>query len=146
MRMSGADKSALMRSLSLAASALLLSACMGTATQPPQPVATPAPEPETAPVEAETPPPPPPAPERLDGLTPVEVLALLGEPGLVRRDGKVQVMLFETETCVLELVFVEPTPDQHFQVRHRAARNRQGDDMDQTACLGDILPAGAWPD
>jgi len=146
MRMSGATKSALMRSLALTGATALLSACMGTTTEPPQPVATPAPAQETAPAEVEVPPPPPPSPERLDGLTPVEVLALLGEPGLVRRDGKVQVMLFETEACVLELVFVEPTPDQHFQVTHRAARDRQGDDMDQTACLGDILPSGAWPD
>lgn len=146
MRMSGAFKPALMRSLALTVTATLVSACMGTTTQPPQPVTTPAPEPETTPVEVLAPPPPPPSPDRLDGLTPVDVLALLGEPGLVRRDGKIQVMLFETDDCVLELVFVEPSPDDHFLVTHLDARDRRGAGTDPTACLTQILPEGTWPD
>lgn len=143
-----AVKSALMRSLYLTGAAALLSACMGATTEPPKPVTTPIPPEDTRPasVAVETPPPPPPSPDRLNGLTPVDVITLLGEPGLVRRDGKVQVMLFETKDCVLELVFVEPSPDDHFHVTHLAARDRQGADTDQTACLTQILPEGTWPD
>lgn len=146
MRMSGVAKPALMRSLYLTGIAALLSACMGAATEPPQPVATPIPAKETPPATVVVEAPPPPSPDRLDGLTPVDVLALLGEPGLVRRDGKVQVMLFEADDCVLELVFVEPSPDDHFHVTHLAARDRKGADIDQTACLTQILPEGTWPD
>jgi hypothetical protein len=118
-----------------------------TAETPPEPVATPAPPPpvtDTAP--AQTASPTPPDPSRLDGLTPVEVIALMGEPGLVRRDGKVQVMLFEGGSCVYELVFIEPDPDAHFEVRHHSARTRRGEDTDAETCLSHILPDGTWPE
>ncbi len=126
----------------------MLAACVPTDVEPPQAQA-PAPVVEAeqpAALEAAQPAPPPPEPERLQGLNPQQVITLMGEPSLVRRDGSVQVMLFENETCVFEVVFREPSQHEYFQAHHIAARTLDGHGTDTQACLMKVLPNGAWPD
>ena len=86
----------------------------------------------------------PPDPTRLVGLNPAEVQSLMGAPSLVRRDANVQMMLFENGDCVFEVVFYEPSPDEYFTATTINARTTSGTDIDQTACLTDILPDGLW--
>jgi len=131
-----------------AIAASMLAACGPTNQETPQAQApapvVPAEQPAT--LEATEPTPPPPHPERLQGLNPQQVITLMGEPSLVRRDGSVQVMLFENETCVFEVVFREPSQHEYFQAHHYAARTLEGDASDALACLMKVLPNGAWPD
>ncbi|PCI64346.1 MAG: hypothetical protein COB37_01855 [Kordiimonadales bacterium] len=82
----------------------------------------------------------------LEGLNPKQVQAKLGEPSFVRRDANVQVMLFETKTCVFEVIFFEPTPGEHFTAAKINARTRKGVQTDVQQCLGHIIPGGAWLD
>lgn len=125
---------------------LLLAACGPAGTEEPAVVAPPPVEtPAPAPTEEATPFVPV-DPDRLTGLTPKDVVSLMGEPGLMRRDGPVQVMLFENHSCVVEIVFMEPDPDAHFQADHVTARDRDGNDTDLQACLTQLLPDGQWPD
>ena len=88
----------------------------------------------------------PPDPTRLTGLNPAEIQALLGAPTLVRRDANVQMMLFENGNCVFEVVFLEPTPSEHFKAAATNARTTNGTDMNQSKCLADLLPMGQWLD
>ncbi|NVJ98942.1 MAG: hypothetical protein HWE25_12370 [Alphaproteobacteria bacterium] len=119
---------------------------MGATGPAPEPVATPT-EPQVQPApEPATPAPSPANPDRLVGANPKAVIDLMGEPSLMRRDGTVQVMLFETTSCVFEVVFMEPHADAHFAATHLAARTRTGADTDLQACLASILPDGTWPD
>ncbi len=125
----------------------LLAACGGTTTEP---AVTQVPaetiEPEIAPTEVEQPAPPPPSAERLQGLNPGEVQALIGAPSLVRRDANVQAMLFENSECVFEVIFYEPSEDDHFAVTETNARTLQGTDVDRSECLQKILPNSQWLD
>ena len=147
-----------LRPLTATTACLMLVACMGTAAPAPEPatealltpeetVTAPAPV-ETAPVVEEDtpPPPPPPEPERLTGLTPAEVQAIMGEPSFVRRDENVQTMLFESAGCVFEIIFVEPTSDHHFRVQDLNARTTSGNGTDLVTCLAAQLPGGTWLD
>ncbi|WP_286829479.1 MULTISPECIES: hypothetical protein [Kordiimonas] len=141
-------KSVTHKLLLMGAAGSLLAACGPTAVEPPQ---TQAPEPvveteQIAPQEETLPAAPPPEPERLQGLNPREVVTLLGDPTLVRRDGPVQVMLFENHDCVLEVVFREPNQNEYFQAHYIAARNLDGKTADTQACLMKVLPNGNWPD
>lgn len=123
-----------------------LAACMQGTTPPPEPVSPP-PEPTSVVTpEPATPQQPPADPARLEQATPGTVVSLMGEPSLMRRDGSVQVMLFENHDCVLEVVFMEPGPDAHFEATHITARTRDGQDTDTGQCLAQILPDGVWPD
>lgn len=124
----------------------LISACTGEAE--PAPV-IPAPavaeeiqpikraEPEPAAIEADL--------AQIENATPAQVLAYVGEPALVRRDETVQVMTFETEHCVFEVIFYEPSPDDHFEARYINARDRTGRSSDPEVCLTEILAAAAAP-
>ena len=95
----------------------MISAC----ATPTAPVTqAPAPAVAAAPVEVEAPAPEPVAPAlaapepiavdmaRIENQTPTEVIGYLGTPSLVRRDDTVQVMIFETNTCVVEVIFLNP--------------------------------------
>ncbi len=126
----------------------LLSVALSACGPTPEPeVQVPAPVAEEAPIaEAPVAKPEPPKVERLMGLNPREVQALMGEPGLVRRDNDVQVMLFEGPSCVLEVVFYEPDPGEYFQAKYMAARTRTGVETDTDSCLALLLPEGNWPD
>lgn len=125
---------------------VFLAACGGTAQEP---AITQVPAEVAPPVETPAisePPAPPPDPTRLSGLNPREVQELIGEPSLVRRDANVQAMLFENHDCVFEVIFYEPTEDDHFEAKETNARTRRGTDVDQTECLIKVLPNGQWLD
>jgi len=127
---------------------VLVSACGPATTDTPAPekvAPSPVLEPEPVPL-AEMHPRPPADPLRLMGASPGDVQALMGNPALVRRDDMMQVMLFENDGCVLEVVFYEPTLGEYFEARHLAARSRTGDNVDIKACLASLLPGGHWPD
>lgn len=123
-----------------------VTACGPATTDTPAPEKTaPVMEPEPVPL-AELHPRPPADPLRLMGTSPSDVQGLMGNPTLVRRDDMVQVMLYENDGCVFEIVFYEPTPGAYFEARHLAARSRAGDNVDIKACLASHLPGGHWPD
>ena len=122
---------------------ILLAACGPVATPPPAAQA-PAPETLTSTTVQVVEPVGLPDPARLMGLNPREVQALVGAPTLVRRDDKVQVMLFENGTCVLEIVYFEPDSDSYFEARHISARTSRGADTDTATCLAALLPHGRW--
>lgn len=121
--------------------ALLLSAC-GSTTEPPAPaVSTPPPvaevpattaEPEVAEVFK-------PDLEQIREATPAEVQTYVGAPTLVRRDDTVQVMTFETERCVFQVIFYEPSPGASFRARHISARDRTGQDTAIEPCLSGVM-------
>ncbi|MCJ9429789.1 hypothetical protein [Kordiimonas marina] len=123
---------------------LSLAACAPESAPPPQATAPAPVEMPAAETPAPAPKPEPPNPERLAGLNPKEVQALVGEPTLVRRENTVQVMLFEKPSCVLEVVFYEDHPGDYFRAKNISARTRQGTPVDASACLTDILPGGQW--
>lgn len=128
--------------------ASLLAACTtAPAPEPAQP--DPAPEPllVTVPDQNEM---PEPAPEpeveplivnlaRLQDQTPADVIDYMGAPTLVRRDENVQVMIFETPRCVVEVVFYEPDNGDHFRSEWLNARLRNGQDTDVEACTREWL-------
>ncbi len=88
----------------------------------PQPV--PEPEPQPIPVDL----------SRVENQTPADVLSYLGAPSLVRRDENVQVMIFESPSCVVEVIFFEPENGDHFRAHRVNARTRSGQDTDLEAC------------
>lgn len=100
------------------------------------------PEPVIA-ATAEEPEPEPPAP-RLPAASlmgqPIHALqAQLGAPSLVRRDGAVQVMLYENATCVLDITLREARPDDYFRAHHITARDTTGADVDADTCIETFL-------
>ncbi len=78
-------------------------------------------------------------PSRLLDRTPSDIQALLGDPSLVRRDDKVQTMLFERAACVFDLTFVAKDVGSGFYLHHLASRDRLGASVDDLDCLMAVL-------
>jgi hypothetical protein len=125
--------------------ALALSACATTAPMPepiepaPATVAEPI---ESPPVESVIAPEPEPIVvnlSRIEARTPAEVQNYIGEPSFVRRDENVQIMHFQNEWCVTEIIFYEPENGDHFRANHISARTPTGAAADLKDCLHDIL-------
>jgi len=126
--------------------ALLITACAAPAApvvEAPTPAVS-APTVEAEPAvgtpEPEVPLPVTPAPitvdmNRIEGQTPTDVIGYLGTPSLVRRDDAVQVMIFETGTCVVEVIFFEPANGDHFRAHRVNTRSRTGQDVDTENCV-----------
>ena len=128
-----------MRALALAALAALVAGCDALGALPPlqlerrpgAPAAgAPAWRPDIAPLPAR--PSPEPAfvadldPSALVGLARADVAALLGPPGLLRRDPPAEMWQYRNEGCVLHL-FLYPVPaDTGYEVRHVELRGRAG--------------------
>lgn len=121
-------------------SALLVSACSGTAITTSMSDANTA----SAPVaEAETENIHEPAlVKSLMGLSPSEVIIRMGPPNLVRRDGLGQVMLFEHAECVFDIVFYAETIETPYIATHISARTPLGQNIDKQQCLATIKPNG----
>lgn len=124
--------------------AVVLTACTTTPVTPPAapepaPVVEPEPQPpvgtgpdasttlEAAPIIVDI--------SQIQNATPAEVLSYMGTPSLVRRDENVQVMIFETATCVVEVIFYEPDNGDHFRSEWVTARSRGGQDTDTEPCM-----------
>jgi len=76
---------------------------------------------------------------KLAGLGPVVVQNLLGVPDLLRRDGNVQIALYEQPSCILDLTYFSAAPGTGFALTHVAARTPLGQRADADDCLTDIL-------
>lgn len=126
---------------------LVLSFMVAACATPPPP-ASDAPTPLVAaatPVQAPVQPEPevqPAAPEplvvdmaRIENQTPTIVIEYLGTPSLVRRDDTVQVMIFETGTCVVEVIFFEPENGDHFRAHRVNTRSTSGQDVNTENCV-----------
>lgn len=72
---------------------------------------------------------------QIENQTPTIVVGYLGTPTLVRRDDSVQVMIFETALCVVEVIFYEPANGDHFRARRVNTRSRTGQDVDTENCI-----------
>ncbi len=72
---------------------------------------------------------------QIENQTPTNVVAYLGMPSLVRRDEIVQVMIFETGTCVVEVIFFEPENGDHFRAHRVNARSTSSQDVDIENCV-----------
>ena len=78
----------------------------------------------------------------LMGLSPSEVINRMGKPNLVRRDGLGQIMLFERETCVFDVVFYADNIEAPYLAEHISARTLSGQKRDSQQCLSEIKPGG----
>ncbi len=121
-------------------SALLISACSETVVTAPAPDANVAPvsEVEMKPVNIHE----PALVESLMGMSPSEVIIRMGPPNLVRRDGLGQVMLFEHESCVFDVVFYTETIETPYVVTYTSSRTPLGQSFDKQQCLNIIKPDG----
>lgn len=128
----------------------MISACAAPpapVTEIPTPVVAAPPvetESEVVTPQPETPAPSAPAPiavdmTRIENQTPTTVIEYLGTPSLVRRDDTVQVMIFETGTCVVEVIFYEPANGDHFRAHRVNTRSRTGQDVDTETCVRRLL-------
>ncbi|UTW55570.1 hypothetical protein [Kordiimonas sp. SCSIO 12610] len=77
----------------------------------------------------------------LAGLNPREIENLMGIPDLKREDGNIQVFLYESSTCVLEVILRENS-DGNLKSESLKTRDRQGNPADKTSCLTSLLPDG----
>lgn len=128
------------RILPVASLAFLLAACT-TAPEPVIQAPAPEPAPVVEPVVTEPPEPEPLVVElsRLQGTTPAEVIAYMGEPTLLRQDDNVQTMIFETGQCVVEVIFYEPADGDHFKADWLNARMHDGRSADVETCTREWL-------
>jgi len=90
----------------------------------------------------ETSPPPLPDPEKLKGLSPAAVQALMGVPELVHRANHAQTMLFRGKACVLDLYFYEDVTGEGFALKWYEARNFKGNAIEAALCVQALLPDG----
>jgi hypothetical protein len=71
------------------------------------------------------------------GLDRTEVEALLGEPGLVRREAPAEVWQYQSRGCVLDVFLYEASAD--FQVAYLEARDGQAIAATTATCLGAVM-------
>lgn len=100
---------------------------------------------DLSPVTAPPPAPSPPllTPQDIIGKSPAYVVALLGRPAFVRRDGRVQTLLFRSETCIFDIGFIEKVAGAAFEANHISARDETGQVRDKDTCLRTLLEAPA---
>lgn len=131
----------MIRAALISAAALTVAAC--STPQTPAPVQQTAAPIETPPQEVPAPIEEPAGPSvdfsLINGKTPASVQDYLGQPSLVRRDENVQIMIFETDTCVFQVTFYEPSNGDHFRAEHTDARNRKGNAYDPELCVQQLL-------
>ncbi|WP_142849173.1 hypothetical protein [Telmatospirillum sp. J64-1] len=76
-------------------------------------------------------------PGRLQGLSAAEIVSVLGEPQLLRRDAPAQIWQYHGETCILDLFFYED--DGEIQVAHAAVRHPTHTPPPLGQCLRTLL-------
>jgi hypothetical protein len=77
----------------------------------------------------------------LANLTPRAIENLMGAPDLKRVDGNIQVFLYESSSCVLEVILEENTQGE-FKSESIKTRDRQGNIAEKSSCLTSLLPDG----
>ncbi|GER05920.1 hypothetical protein GCM10007972_06810 [Iodidimonas muriae] len=83
---------------------------------------------------------------RLLGLSAFEIQELMGEPTLVRREDRTQIMQYldEDADCVLDVFLYEPQPGTHFRTQYIEARNRAGETLNPQGCMAQLIPQAQW--
>lgn len=76
-------------------------------------------------------------PDEMMGLGRKAVQALLGKPGLVRREAPAEVWQYQSGGCVLDVFLYQASAD--FQVVYLEARTGQAIDTAAATCLGAVL-------
>lgn len=76
-------------------------------------------------------------PDAVMGLGRTEVEALLGEPGLVRREAPAEVWQYQSRGCVLDVFLYQASAD--FQVVYLEARDGQAVTATTATCLGAVM-------
>jgi hypothetical protein len=76
-------------------------------------------------------------PDAVMGLGRTEVEALLGEPGLVRREAPAEVWQYQSRGCVLDVFLYEASAD--FQVVYLEARDGEAVSATTANCLGAVM-------
>ena len=74
-------------------------------------------------------------PASLKGLDPVSVVALLGEPGLLRRDPPAEIWQYHGVGCVVDLFLYEDNFVRRVTFVQVRPLDNDGDRVDETACL-----------
>lgn len=82
-------------------------------------------------------------PDRLIGAARADVQALLGTPGLVRREPPAEIWQYQGDTCVFDL-FLYDEAGAH-RVTYFEARDVSAQRVDARLCLNDVLNAEAVP-
>lgn len=82
-----------------------------------------------------------PGPERLMGLTGVEIKTLLGSPGFVRRDSPAEIWQYGTDACVLDLFLYAQEKDGPHRVSHFEFRGRTVAGITPADCYRQLLAA-----
>lgn len=77
----------------------------------------------------------------LAGLDPRSIENLMGAPDLKRTDGNIQVFLYESSACVLEVILRENTNGE-LKSESLKTRDRQGNAVDKSTCLKSLSPDG----
>ena len=113
-----------MRSLFIAGTALLLAACTGDGTPPPQVTAG------RAPLRAQT----PVGLERVLGQNATDLARLFGQPDAEVREGTARKLQFTGPICVLD-AYLYPKGDAEPRVTWLDARQPDGSPIDRASCV-----------
>jgi hypothetical protein len=125
----------------LAMLALALGACQTPAPAPPAESAVPAPAPEVVPPVAALPPEPviDDNPQRLMGLDPLRLNAILGAPELIRREPPAEIWQYRGASCVFDVFFYETAGVRI--VTYLEARDEAAQRTAERGCLNELLRA-----
>jgi len=73
----------------------------------------------------------------LSGMTPVQVIGLLGPPRFKRRDNPAQIWQYRNKACALDLFLYQAGNGTNYKVRHFETRGGGG--ITGTACFTGLL-------
>lgn len=74
-------------------------------------------------------------PNRLKGLSPVQVKSVLGKPVFTRRDAPAEIWQYRSRACTLDLFLYDEGGSQ--TVAHYAVRSQQ--QVNESQCLGELV-------
>lgn len=73
--------------------------------------------------------------EALMNQTPSGVVALMGEPRLIRREDPMYMLQYQGKQCTLDLIFYAKASGEDYLLADLSARTVQGDKLDSQTCL-----------
>lgn len=126
----------------LLSSLVFLTACATEEEPVPPPVVEEIPIPSPPPEiiqEVEPEPEPLPDPDTLLQKSPADIVTLLGDPGLVRWEGNVQVFQYDNQDCVLDMVFIEQESGGFLLSYYETRSVQSAERVDAPLCLDALL-------
>jgi len=130
------------RHLILLSGLVFLTACATEEEPAPPPVVEEIPIPSPIPEvieEVEPEPEPLPDPDTLLEKSPADIVTLLGDPGLVRWEGNVQVFQYNNQDCVLDMVFIEQDAGGFLLSYYETRSIHSAEQVDAPVCLDALL-------